>query len=106
MHHESIGLAASTAPATTTVREATSSSSSTAAAAWTAVFASTSFIDEQWSSFVRLIVDRFDGGFGVGGLDHFHGPEAVDGQRFLAIVPEVIGNESPLNVIVRWGPDA
>ncbi|HEY1435283.1 MAG TPA: hypothetical protein VGG65_07895, partial [Thermoanaerobaculia bacterium] len=29
-----------------------------------------------------------------------------DGQRFLAIVPEVIGNESPLNVIVHWTPEA
>jgi Tol biopolymer transport system component len=28
-----------------------------------------------------------------------------DGQRFLAIVPEVIGNESPLNVIVHWAPE-
>jgi hypothetical protein len=28
-----------------------------------------------------------------------------DGQRFLAIVPEVIGNESPLNVIVHWSAE-
>jgi Tol biopolymer transport system component len=29
-----------------------------------------------------------------------------DAQRFLAIVPEINGNESPLNVIVNWAPGA
>lgn len=29
-----------------------------------------------------------------------------DGQRFIAIVPEIIGNESPLNVIAHWAPEA
>jgi len=29
-----------------------------------------------------------------------------DGKRFLAIVPEIEGNESPLSVIVNWSPEA
>ena len=29
---------------------------------------------------------------------------APDGKRFLAIVPEIDGDESPLNVIVNWSP--
>jgi hypothetical protein len=29
-----------------------------------------------------------------------------DGQRFLAIVPEKVADEAPLNVIANWAPPA
>ena len=28
-----------------------------------------------------------------------------DGQRFLAVMPEIVGDESPLDVIAHWAPE-
>ena len=30
---------------------------------------------------------------------------SADAQKILAIVPEIVGDESPLNVLVNWSPE-